>query len=99
MAAAELAQIEARIAVQRGEPILRMRRADVEFLVDHARRQVTKDYFAQVAALDVASEQLISVVRAATALEECPQCGIKALNCGHAEALHDALAALGGEDG
>ncbi len=38
--------------------------------------------------------RLLAVVDAARALERCPECDIKALDCGHAEDLHYALAAL-----
>ncbi len=38
--------------------------------------------------------RLRAVVDAARALERCPECNIKALDCGHAEDLHYALAEL-----
>ena len=49
-----------------------------------------------MAAVDdgVVMTRLLAVVDAARALERCPECDIKALDCGHAEDLHYALAAL-----
>lgn len=42
----------------------------------------------------VVMARLLAVVDAARALERCPECGIKRLDCGHAEDLHNALVAL-----
>ena len=54
---------------------------------------------ARIEELEKEMRAAATVVGAAAALERCPECDIKALDCGHAEELHDALAALGGEDG
>ena len=57
------------------------------------------DALARIEELEKEMRAAATVVGAAAALERCPECDIKALDCGHAEELHDALAALGGEDG
>ena len=40
-------------------------------------------------------ERLRGVVEAAQALDRCPECNVKALDCGHAEELHFALEGKG----